>query len=104
MIDAILAYFRHRKMRVPSVVEAVVYAQTEMGEVFDALMRNGHFGAGWVRNAERTVDVAEEIADAYMMLELAASASGFSLQEKLREKMIKKTGIDFMTEVLDGEE
>jgi NTP pyrophosphatase (non-canonical NTP hydrolase) len=84
------SYFRHRKLKTPDALAAILFAQSEMGEVFDAVMRSGMLGEGWVRNHERETDIGEELADTLMMLHLAADALCVDLHQTLEEKFRSK--------------
>lgn len=90
MKKAILEYFEQTGRKTPDVLPAVVFAQTELGETFDAIMRSGMLGEGWVRNNERESDIKVELADTYMMLVLAAHALGVDLRQVLAKKMLRK--------------
>lgn len=94
MIVQILKYFRYRKMRVPNLIEAMIWLTTEIGEAFDAAMRTGFMGEGWVRNnPDKQASLVNELADIYMMTELAAHAINLDLRAQLRLKM-KRAGFD----------
>ncbi len=90
MIHQILDYFRQTGRKVPELLPAVIFAQTELGETFDAIMRSGLVGEGWLRNHERDASIEVELADTYMMILLAAAAIEVNLDEVLKEKMLRK--------------
>jgi len=90
MIKQILDYFKQTGRKVPELLPAVIFAQTELGETFDAIMRSGMVGDGWLRNNERESQIEIELADTYMMLLLAASAIEVDLDAVLAAKMIRK--------------
>ncbi len=90
MIHQILDYFRQTGRKVPELLPAVIFAQTELGETFDAIMRAGLVGEGWLRNHERDARIEVELADTYMMILLAAAAIEVDLDEVLTEKMLRK--------------
>ena len=90
MISQILDYFRQTGRKVPELLPAVIFAQTELGETFDAIMRSGMVGQGWLRNNERDSQIEVELADTYMMILLAASAMDVDLDEVLTKKMQRK--------------
>ena len=90
MISQILDYFRQTGRKVPELLPAVIFAQTELGETFDAIMRSGMVGEGWLRNNERDSQIEVELADTYMMILLAASAMDVDLEEVLTKKMKRK--------------
>jgi hypothetical protein len=90
MIHQILDYFRQTGRKVPELLPAVIFAQTELGETFDAIMRSGLVGEGWLRNHERDARIDVELADTYMMILLAAAAIEVDLDEVLTEKMLRK--------------
>ena len=56
---------------VPTPAKALMFAVSEMGEVFDSYLR-GVGDDGFVRNNERQTDFAKEIGDVLMMLLMAA--------------------------------
>jgi len=90
-IDDILSYFQHRNLKMPDFLPAIMFAQSEMGEVADAIMHTDMLGSGWKRNHTRETSLAEELADTYMMLELAVYALGDDdLPTLLRRKMAFK--------------
>jgi len=90
MIALIHEYFRQTGRKVPELLPAVIFAQTELGETFDAIMRSGMVGEGWLRNNERASSIEIELADTYMMILLAAAAIEVDLDAVLTEKMLRK--------------
>lgn len=91
MIDDIVSYYYFRGYKFPNTLEALIFAQTELGEAFDAVMRSGMMGEGWVRNnPDRNTSLAEELADAYMMINMAAHAMGVNVEDVLRAKFEAK--------------
>ena len=56
---------------VPTPAKALMFAVSEMGEVFDAYLR-GVGDDGFIRNNDRQTNFAEEIGDVLMMLLMAS--------------------------------
>ncbi|MBN1267358.1 MAG: hypothetical protein JXA25_17840 [Anaerolineales bacterium] len=110
MIHQILDYFQQTGRKVPELLPAVIFAQTELGETFDAIMRSGMVGEGWLRNNERDSQIEIELADTYMMLLLAAASIDVDLDFVLTEKMLRKGWqppkwlLQIWTERFSGEE
>jgi NTP pyrophosphatase (non-canonical NTP hydrolase) len=95
-------YFHFKGMRWPeNSKDALDFAVTEMGEVFDAVKRTED---SWVRHNERDRDLGMEISQTIMMLLLAAHAEGIDVQEATYKWMRSKgfepdyfTGEDYTT-------
>ena len=90
------AYFSVRELRMPNTSEAMMFSITELGEAFDALLE---LSGGWLRNHPEnkhgTVgDLAEELADALMMIMVAGHTIGFDLEEVLIARMKRKARSD----------
>jgi len=86
-------YFNERGLTYASSgLDAYLFLVSEVGEVGDAIV---HSRDEWVRNhPDKTRDLKEELADAYMMLAITADLFGVDLDEALLEKMANK-GYDY---------
>ena len=79
MIDLIRNYYKVRGLKWPTVEQAMMWTQTELGEVYELLLaRDGD----WVRNHPWNKAMyspgalAEELGDAIMMLIVAGIVEG----------------------------
>lgn len=91
MLALIRRYYAARKLKEPTAKEALLWAQTEMGEAIDLRMQ---LDGGWVRNHEKEPyspeRYAEELGDAIMMLLKAGMAEGVDPLAALEEKLNRK--------------
>lgn len=94
MINLIKNYYEIRGLKWPTVEQAMMWAQTELAEVYEILLARE---SGWIRNnPERHTDsnlsdnLAEELGDAIMMLSVAGIVSGVDPLAALREKIERK--------------
>jgi len=93
LLAFIVDYYRLRNLKWPTVEEALMWAQTESGEVYEQLLaREG----GWVRNNPDEHEeydrkkLAEEISDQILMLLVAGMVDGFDILQIMRDKMERK--------------
>jgi len=90
---AIDAYYRCRGLKWPTTEQALMFAQTELGEVYELLLARE---SGWVRNNPDDKPeysdqaLAEELGDTVMMLIVAGLAAGVDPIEALLDKMEEK--------------
>ena len=73
----------------PDLRDALMFLVTEVGEAVDAYLRTET--AGYIRNNERTRDVAEELADVVFMACVAACVLGVDLEANLCAKLERKS-------------
>lgn len=89
-ITTIKKYFDLRGLKFPEhPKQAIDFAVTELGEVMDAFIRLT--SDDWVRNnPDKQPNLWFELADCYMMLEIASSFSNMPLDQHLFQKMLSK--------------
>lgn len=89
-ITTIKKYFDLRGLKFPEhPKQAIDFAVTELGEVMDAFIRLT--SDDWVRNnPDKQPNLWFELADCYMMLEIASSFSNMPLDQHLFQKMMSK--------------
>ena len=73
---------------IPNRNEAVMFIVTEVGELFDAILREDD---RWVRNSQREQKFEKELADVVFMCLLAAIASKIDIDKVVREQLVKRT-------------
>lgn len=87
-LQIIKNYFDNKGIPLARQYDAYIFLMSEIGEVGDALMRQRE---GWVRNnPDKEVDLADELADTYMMLWLLADSYNIDLDEALKNKLERK--------------
>ncbi|MCK5642568.1 MAG: hypothetical protein KAJ19_17300 [Gammaproteobacteria bacterium] len=93
MIDLIRNYYKVRGLKWPTIEQAMMWVETELGETYELLLsRDGD----WVRNHpwNKTMfssgALAEELGDAIMMLIVAGIVEGVDPLAALREKIERK--------------
>lgn len=86
-------YYNERGLVWPNSWEALGWASTELGEVYETLLADGN----WVRNNPddhpETFDsdkFAEELGDGIMMLQVAGKVRGVDPLQSLYDKMERK--------------
>jgi len=90
---AVRLYFKLRGYKMPTIEEALMFAHTELGEVYEILLAQQ---GGWKRNHPEdkpgySVEaLGEELGDAIMMLIIAGVVVGTNPVEALRAKMMRK--------------
>lgn len=97
-------YFHFRGQPWPvETRDALDFVVSEVGEIFDALLRSKP-DKGFVRHNERKTDLGMEISQAIMMLMIAANSAGIDVQEATYKWMRSKgfepeyfTGEDYST-------
>lgn len=93
IFNLIKHYYAERGFRIPTTEQAVMWAQTEIGEVCELLL--ARIG-GWKRNNPDSHPkfskelLAEELGDVIMMLLVAGIAEGVDPLHALRMKMRRK--------------
>lgn len=90
-IQRIWNYMDFRKQKYPETSQqALNFAVTEMGELFDARIRTNE--SGWTRNTQdKNVSVDFEYGDLFQMLSIACYRdTGKSLEQCLLEKWAHK--------------
>lgn len=107
LIDKIKDYYEKRQLLRPNIWEALGWATTELGEVYEVLLSKKN----WVRNnpedhPQPSVDtLAEELGDVIFMLVVAGIVEGVDPIEALEKKMQRKlslktaTGVSQVTEM-----
>ena len=100
-INTIKKYFELRGLKFPEhPKQAIDFAVTEMGEVMDAFIRLT--SDEWIRNnPDKKPNLWFELADCYMMLEIASSFSEMPLDQHLFQKMLSKLDDDKQGSLLD---
>lgn len=89
--DLVDCYFRAKMLKVPSCEEAVAFAVTEVGEVFELLlMRKGGWTRSHLHESFSKERLAEELGDTIMMLLVAGYAEGVDPLDALRSKLLRK--------------
>lgn len=93
LLDTIVDYYDKRQLTYPDVWEALAWANTELGEVYELLLsRNKR----WVRNnpegkEEFTKErFSEELSDVLMMILVAGYVEGVNPIQSLKDKINKK--------------
>lgn len=93
LMDVIINYYNKRELVYPDVWEAMAWANTEIGEVYELLLsRNKR----WIRNnpdgkEEFTKErFAEELSDVIMMLMVAGYVEGVNPIQALKDKITRK--------------
>ena len=95
---AVMLYFKLRGYKMPTIEEALMFAHTELGEVYEILLAQE---GGWKRNHPEgkpgysTEALGEELGDAIMMLIVAGKVVGVNPVEALRAKMMRKLREEF---------
>jgi len=94
MKELIKSYYEVRGLKWPTIEQAMMWAQTELAEVYELLLaRDG----GWSRNNPESHQgfdkdaLAEELGDSIMMLIVAGLVEGVDPLAALREKVERKT-------------
>lgn len=93
LASKIIGYYRKRILRWPGPGEALLWAQSEMGEAADKLLS---MDTRWVRNNPQDHPVAsneefgEELGDAIMMLVVAGLTKGVDPLQLLEAKIERK--------------
>jgi NTP pyrophosphatase (non-canonical NTP hydrolase) len=92
-IKKVLSYYESRQLKLPSIWEALGFATTELGEVYELLLsRQG----GWVRNnpdskpSYSPESLSEELGDVIMMLIVAGIVEGVDPLQSLADKIDRK--------------
>lgn len=94
LVALVETYYAHRDLKWPTTIQALMWAQTELAEVYELLLaRDG----GWVRNNPESKEafskerLAEELGDTIMMLFVAGIIEGVdpiaALKNKIESKM-----------------
>jgi hypothetical protein len=79
LIELYRGYFEFKGMKWPDTAhDAIDFAVTEVAEALDACLRRE---ASWVRHNDRERDLGMEIAQAIMMLTIAAEQDGIDLNK-----------------------
>jgi len=98
-IELTKEYMKERGQVYPDGESALKFAVTELGEVFDAILRKDE---RWVRNNDRSRDLEFEFADLYMMLSIACfEMTGVHVEDALAEKMKSKVGEQKWLEIVN---
>lgn len=89
-LKLIKEYFEHRGIPLAKGRDAYIFLVSEVGEVGDALMRLDT-ESGWVRNdPNRTANLADELADVFMMTLALADSYDVDLEDALEFKLERK--------------
>ena len=90
LTDVITEYYKARDLKWPDAWEALAWAQTELGEVYELLLAQR---GGWIRNNPSDKQsyspnaFADELADALMMLIVAGMTRDVDPVEWLRHRL-----------------
>ena len=94
--DFIITYFNKRGLIRPNFDNAMKFAITEIGEVYEIDLASYD---GWIRNNPNNKpskftkeDIAEELGDVIMMIMVAGIAEGVDPLSALIKKMCRKLG------------
>lgn len=87
LIKEIEKYYTRRGLVWPDKKDALLWLTTELGELIDSTLR---LELNWVRNSEKSVDMASEVADVLLMLLVFCKATSIDPVEALLEKMERK--------------
>lgn len=93
LVSEILDYYEKRGLAYPNLQEALNWAHTEMGEVYEIIMS---WEPKWIRNnpedhpAQSKESLAYELGDVIMMLIMAGLAEGVDPINALKNKMKRK--------------
>lgn len=107
LIEQVKKYYEARKLKTPTVWEALGWATAELGEVYEVLMS---MSGGWVRNnpedhpQKTKEDLAEELGDVIFMLIEAGIVSGVDPIQAMEDKMnrkLKEQLANFRTKMLE---
>lgn len=97
LADVLSDYYETRRLRYPRFSDAIKFAITEIGEACEVDLAR----YDWVRNNPATkrvyspADLAEELGDAIMMLQVAGMSEGGDPLRSLLIKMSNKVGKDY---------
>jgi NTP pyrophosphatase (non-canonical NTP hydrolase) len=80
-------YFRLRGYANPDANQALLFLVSKIGELADAFV---HGQQSWVRNNGKERNIAEEIADVFMMLAIFAKEMEIDLLDVLGDKLASK--------------
>lgn len=89
----IFSYFSKRNLKWPTTDQAIKWAHTESGEVFEQLLAKD---VGWVRNHPDMHEefseekLVEEIGDQIFMLIVASMVMGWDVLQVMSDKMERK--------------
>ena len=94
LANLVIQYYDYRRLKWPSIWEALGWAHTELGEAYEVLLAAV---GGWKRNNPQDHPdgwdkdkFGEELGDAVMMLIVAGIIAGVDVEEILREKIRRK--------------
>lgn len=93
ILEDIQEYYDRRGLKWPTTEEAILWANTEAGEVAEQLVNES---GGWIRNnpdedpGYSEDKLMEELADQVFMLLVAGMVSGYDLLDIMRRKFDRK--------------